>query len=425
MTTIKYTPSSDEHGSGLAVPASAGSSDVNQSHGSAISFTVNGESGVNIASTFLCPNSMPDLSGEPALNITRSDAGKKIHTSDDKCAERRIDLKAQLRSYIMFIGRERALSKHTCAAYERDISQFLQWLEKTGKLYALPQRATITGYLSHLKLRGIKASSMARQLASVRGWFAWMTSTGKIADDPCDSVYNPQSRYTLPTVLSVDEVKRLIAQCQIPRDRAIVELLYGAGLRVSELIGLDIGNLNLDRGHLRCLGKGDKERIVPIGKEAVNAIRQYLQEREELLAALAQETTRGRKRRRKAGRPKITRQEKRRRRLASQLEDTGILFIDTRGKRLARLVVWQIIKRLAEKAGIRKELSPHTLRHSFATHLLENGADLRSVQELLGHSSVVTTQLYTHVSRGHLKKAYQSAQDQFGYATLPEELDCG
>ena len=172
------------------------------------------------------------------------------------------------------------------------------------------------------------------------------------------------------------------------RDRLIIELLYGAGLRVSELVKLDWKDVNQSQGFIRCLGKGSKERIVPFGEQAAICLKQFLTE-----PVPAQKlTTRG----------------------AAPLNARAVpLLLDKHGKRLSRLVVWQVIKRMAVKAKINKTLSPHTLRHSFATHLLENGADLRAVQELLGHSSVVTTQLYTHVSRGHLRRAYQNAQQNF------------
>jgi integrase/recombinase XerD len=195
----------------------------------------------------------------------------------------------------------------------------------------------------------------------------------------------------------------------------IIELLYGAGLRVSELIDLKQKDINLSQKYLRCQGKGGKERIVPFGEKALLAINDYQSE----LAISANSRDAARSLKRKRGRPK------------REFKDHGLvategtmepsrtkkgntpLLKDLKGKKLSRLVVWQIIKRLTQKAGIAKQLSPHSLRHSFATHLLENGADLRAVQELLGHSSVVTTQLYTHISRGHLRRAYQSAQQSF------------
>lgn len=189
---------------------------------------------------------------------------------------------------------------------------------------------------------------------------------------------NPQKAKRLPQVLTPAEVAALIRVSNKPRERVAVELLYGAGLRVSELVNLNWSDISLSQGYLRCFGKGSKERVVPIGSMANEALKSYKAE---------------------IGPEKKT-----------NLRMGQPIFCNRQGKRLSRLVVWQIIKRLASKAGITKKLSPHTLRHSFATHLIENGADLRAVQELLGHTSVVTTQLYTHISRAHLRRAYESAQ---------------
>jgi integrase/recombinase XerD len=177
------------------------------------------------------------------------------------------------------------------------------------------------------------------------------------------------------------------------RNEALIELLYGAGLRVSELSNLDLRHLNLHQGYLRCTGKGGKERMVPIGNQATKAVNRYLQEK---------------KQKNKIKETQLSPPQNKYSRQSPLMEP---LFCDRNGNKLSRLVIWQVIKRVAKQAGITKKLSPHTLRHSFATHLLENGADLRAVQELLGHASVVTTQLYTHVSRQHLRQAYESAQD--------------
>jgi len=188
----------------------------------------------------------------------------------------------------------------------------------------------------------------------------------------------PQNAKYLPQVLTVAEIELLYGAGETVKERLIIELLYGAGLRVSELVNLSWGDINLARGSIKCFGKGSKERMVPIGRQALKAIEDYKQER-----------VKGRRK---------------------KIASTSPLLINRQGKPMPRLVVWQIIKRLAKRAGITKKLSPHTLRHSFATHLLENGADLRSVQELLGHVNITTTQLYTHVSRAHLRQTYKEAQ---------------
>jgi integrase/recombinase XerD len=209
-------------------------------------------------------------------------------------------------------------------------------------------------------------------IASLRGWFAWQKATNRSGTDPCDTLQNPQRERRLPVVLTIPEVTKLIEEAVTPRDRAIIELLYGSGLRVSEAANLEVRHLNLNQGSVRCMGKGSKERIVPLGRKAIIALQEHLGQR-----------------------------------ISNRNQP---VFLDLKGNKLSRLVIWQVVKRLARRAAITKDLSPHTLRHSFATHLLENGADIRVVQELLGHSSVVTTQLYTHISRRHLRRAYESAQ---------------
>lgn len=299
-----------------------------------------------------------------------------------------------LHSYLQYQYLERGLSQNTVKAYYSDVRAFIEWLPD-GNI----NRAVIVRYLTQLKnsahFMGTsrKAATTARALASLRGWFAWQKVARQLPHDPCDGLQNPQRERRLPTVLTVQEVDAIIRQAASLRDRAIVELLYGGGLRVSELTNLDVRNIDLKHGTIRCIGKGSKERIVPIGNSALTAVRNYMESRI----------------------PKLDRRKSRSaaRILQKELQSRSTadpVFTDRQGGRLSRLVVWQIIKRLAQQAGIIKDLSPHTLRHSFATHLLENGADLRSVQELLGHSSVVTTQLYTHISRRHLRDAYEKAQ---------------
>ncbi len=279
-----------------------------------------------------------------------------------------------LEEYLNHLHAERGLSPNTVKAYRCDIAAFIVWLTADG---GDPSRQTIVRYLKELRLQRQKSSSIARALSSLRGWFGWQRSLRLLADDPSEGLENPQREKRLPRVLTEAEVAAMIAAAETARDRALVELLYGAGLRVSELTALDTKDVNYSHGSLRCLGKGSKERIVPIGGHAVSALQHYLQ-------------------------------------ACSKPRHSSALFSDRAGKRLSRLVVWQVVKRLARRAGITKSLSPHTLRHSFATHLLERGADLRVVQELLGHSNVVTTQLYTHVSRGHLRRVYENAQTHFG-----------
>ncbi len=291
--------------------------------------------------------------------------------------------------YLDFITRERQLSSNTIAAYRTDINNFIEWYARQGGHL---DRQLLGRYLQNLKAIGSKPATLARRLATMRGWFDWMRQEHRLATDPCEGVLNPKKPTKLPQVLTNTEITNMIAAAKNDRDQLILELLYGAGLRVSELCNLCLKDINMSHGYVRCIGKGSKERIVPIGRAALDSLRRYLDSEERLKQKPPEPTSTpsGRRTSRKIMSPP--------------------LFGDRKGKRLSRLVVWQIIKRLALRAKITKNMSPHTLRHSFATHLLENGADLRVVQELLGHSSVTTTQLYTHISRSHLKKAYMAAQ---------------
>jgi integrase/recombinase XerD len=292
-------------------------------------------------------------------------------------------LRRAIADYLKHLYAERGLSDNTLAAYKTDLSAFVAWLP-AGQCQI--GRQTLIQYLSHLKSKRQKPSSISRRVASLRGWFAWLKLQGRISQDPCQSIQNPRIERRLPQVLNTREIQDMLDCAGNIRNQALIELLYGAGLRVSELSNLDLRHLNLKQGYLRCTGKGGKERLVPIGGQAKEALLLYLEQRAKTIPAKSI--------------------------LARQIIPQPV-FCNRKGEKLSRLVIWQVIKRIARQAGISKPLSPHTLRHSFATHLLENGADLRAVQELLGHSSVVTTQLYTHVSRGHLRKAYQNAQDYY------------
>ncbi len=315
------------------------------------------------------------------------------------------------KSYINYVRLERALSPNTVAAYRRDITAFLQWVKQNRNLNEeLPTRQDISDFLAYRRKKGDRSTSCARTLASLRGWFSWLKDSGFANSDPCDAVHNPQRGKQLPTVLSSGEISRMLSNARSKKEIAVLEMLYGGGLRVSELVGLNTTDVNLEQGYLKCLGKGSKERIVPIGRAAMKALREYMDEERAAAAALAAKPVKA-----KRGRKRLVT-------AVSEEQKGEPVFRDKNGARLSRLVVWQIVKRIAEKAGVTKSLSPHTLRHSFATHLLENGADLRSVQELLGHASVVTTQLYTHVSRQHLKKAYESAQSQFVNTLHPDGI---
>ncbi len=331
-----------------------------------------------------------------------------------------LSLSDSLLEYVRHIEQERGLSPNTVSAYKSDLTAFIHWLRENNE----PTRHDVAKYLSSQKALGQSSSSTTRVLASMRGWFAWQRATGLRQNDPCEGFQSPQKAKHLPQILTPDEVAAMLAVAEKSRDRLIIELLYGAGLRVTELVKLDLKDVNLSQGYIRCLGKGSKERIVPFGARAMEALKHYL--------AMPRKTKKVAKKSRGSRavgtiahrttdpQPMDPRTATRRMKNGATINaKASPLFIDLQGNRLSRLVVWQTIKRLAARAGIQKSLSPHSLRHSFATHLLEGGADLRSVQELLGHSSVVTTQLYTHVSRNHLKKAYQSAQQTFSSQLAP------
>ncbi|MDR7417505.1 MAG: site-specific tyrosine recombinase XerD [Armatimonadota bacterium] len=291
-------------------------------------------------------------------------------------------LSAALDEFLTYLTAERGLAPRTVTAYRHDLEEFITFAARRGaRGPADLHRSAITLYLLGLRRRGLADTSVARRLAAVRGWTGFLLRTGAIVDDPALDVTAAHRPRRLPDVLTVEEVERLLAQPrgdrpQVLRDRAILELLYAAGLRVSELVALDVGDVHLAVEYVRCVGKGSKERIVPIGSAAVRALQRYL--------ALARPVLAG-------GRPQPA------------------LFLNRRGGRLTRQSVWTLLRQCARSAGLRKPIHPHTLRHSFATHLLDGGADLRAVQEMLGHASIATTQVYTHLTRARLREVYRRA----------------
>ncbi len=281
--------------------------------------------------------------------------------------------------YLSFLSAERGLSPHTLEGYRRDLEDLALYLDRVGRDLGSVDVEVLMGYLMNLAARGLSPATIRRRLSAIRGFYAFLVEMELLDSDPTEGLDNPRTWKHLPQVLSLDEVERLL---QAPpgdnprglRDRAMLEVLYATGVRVSELVSLRLVDLDMERGFLKVLGKGKKERVVPLGEEAIGWLRRYLEVRGEL-----------------------------------DKKGSAYLFLSNRGGPMTRQRFWQIIKEYARKVGITKEISPHTLRHSFATHILERGADLRSVQELLGHADLSTTQIYTHVARAHLEKIYKKS----------------
>lgn len=279
--------------------------------------------------------------------------------------------------FINYLRLERGLADNTIQAYSRDLIKFTQFLEKLDLNPLQISRDQISEYAGVLR-KSLSARSVARNISATKMFFRFLTSEGYIKENPARLLEAPRLSRKLPDVLSMAEVERLLAQPDPStpmgkRDCAMLELLYATGLRVSELVGLKVLSINLEAGHIRTFGKGSKERLVPMGGKAIQAVREYvLNGRVQLLKGA----------------------------------NLPYLFLNFRGCPLTRQGFWKIIKKYGKEAGIQKEISPHSIRHSFASHLLEAGADLRSVQVMLGHEDISTTQIYTHVTRKRLKEVH-------------------
>jgi integrase/recombinase XerD len=287
----------------------------------------------------------------------------------------------QIRAFISYLDVERGLSLNTRESYERDLHSFATYLSERNIPLLRASRTVIISYLLHTEGQGMTRATVARRLAAIKSFYRYLVSVGAVRINPTDHLDSPKLPKKLPTVLTVGEVDRLLEGPDVSmaaglRDRAMLELLYATGMRVSELVALDVPSVNVELGFVRLTGKGNKDRVVPIGSVARRIVGQYLETARRQLVrdplALA-------------------------------------LFVNQHGKRLTRQGFWKILKQYAEIAQINGSITPHTLRHSFATHLLENGADLRAVQEMLGHSDIATTQIYTQVTKGHLKEVYAKA----------------
>ncbi len=288
-------------------------------------------------------------------------------------------MKYEIEDFIHYIQIERGLSHNTLEAYRRDLNKYLSYLNEIELITKWEEvdHALATRFLYHLNDHGAKSTTISRTLSSLRKFHQFLVMERIVAVDPTIHIESPKKARHLPKVLSAEEVDQLLAiQTDDPlsiRNKAMVETLYATGLRVSELVDLTINDLHLMMGFIRCFGKGGKERIVPLGDIAKEAIEFYLDSSREFLV---------------------------------KGKAVDALFVNHHGRPLSRQGFWKILKTLASESGIKKNITPHMLRHSFATHLLENGADLRSVQEMLGHADISTTQIYTHVSRKRLKDIY-------------------
>ncbi|MBI3143080.1 MAG: site-specific tyrosine recombinase XerD [Bacteroidetes bacterium] len=290
-----------------------------------------------------------------------------------------------------YLKLEKALSNNTLDAYLDDVEKFCQFLEISEKPI-MPQAVDSTTahmFVQWIHEMGFLATSQARIISGMKAFFKYLAMEELIAESPMKFVDSPRTRRKLPTVLSQDEIERMIAQIdrsqpEGERNRAIIELLYSCGLRVSELVNLEIANVHFDDEFLQVIGKGNKERLVPMGSVALAQARLYYDH--------------------------IRRQQ------VAQNGHSHIFFLNRRGQKLSRVMIFNIVKELTEKAGIGKTVSPHTFRHSFATHLVEGGADLRAVQDMLGHESITTTEIYTHLDRSHLRQVLERHHPRYQIA---------
>jgi integrase/recombinase XerD len=292
-----------------------------------------------------------------------------------------MEIPAAISQFLTHVKVEKGLSSNTLEAYQRDLGKFNAFAQKRKLTVETVKRDDLVDFLAGLYREKLESRTVARHLVSLRNFFRFAQVQELISEDPSLNLESPKVRRMLPGYLRLEEVERLLEQpnAKTPtglRDRAMLEVLYSAGLRVSELIGLRVADLDTKVGCIRCIGKGDKERIVPAGRKALGMVEKYLRD----------------------ARPK----------LLGKGASSPALFVNRRGRQLTRVGVWKILSAYGRLAGLRVALTPHMLRHSFATHLLERGADLRSVQLMLGHADISTTQIYTHVVEERLKQIYKA-----------------
>lgn len=287
-------------------------------------------------------------------------------------------MKDLLFTFLDYLKVERGLAENTLLSYEKDIENFQVFLKDKSTSLQNVNKNQIMEYLLKLQKSGRKSSTISRHLAALKALYKFLVEEEFVTQNPTAHLESPKLKRKLPKILSLSEVELLLdmpreVKPNQVRDKAMLEMLYATGLRVSELISLRMEDVNLELGFIRCLGKGSKERIIPIGKKAIGTANEYL----------------------RMGRVKLIKN-----------RDEKVLFVNHHGRKMTRQGFWKIIKKYALEAGIKKDITPHTLRHSFATHLLENGADLRSVQEMLGHADITTTEIYTHLTQGRIREVY-------------------
>jgi integrase/recombinase XerD len=293
-----------------------------------------------------------------------------------------------VQAFLNQLSIEKGFSENTVGAYRNDLYQLAGFIEgvaaskKFDAQWSSVDRNLLINYIIDLKERNYSSATVARKVAAVKSFFAFLVNEGKVQNDPTENISSPKVNKSLPKPLSPAEMDTLLAEPaklstpEAMRDAAMLELLYACGMRVSEMIDLNVNDVNLKAGFVRCLGKGSKERIIPVHERAIECVKKYIAE----------------------ARPGLVRG-----------KDEDALFLNRRGDRLTRQGFWLILKGYAKAAGIKKDVSPHTLRHSFATHVLNGGADLRAVQELLGHANISSTQIYTHLTSEHVRQSYNKA----------------
>jgi len=291
-----------------------------------------------------------------------------------------IMMNALMHEFVDYLENDKKVARNTLQSYTRDIRQFSDYIDEHKLDTVSVKGSDIEDYIAHMQMEGKAASSVSRNLASVRALYGYLHLKGKVSHDPTYKLKTPKAEKKLPQILSTNEVNLLLKSPDSStdkgkRDKAMLELLYATGIKVSELISLDKSDLDLDFGYIKCISENDV-RIVPLGKTAIRALKEYISSARPVMIAMP---------------------------------DENALFVNCNGTRMTRQGFWKLIKVYAAETGIEKDITPHTLRHSFAAHLLENGADLASIQEMLGHKDIVSTQVYTKLMKNHIREVYNKA----------------